>query len=540
MKNKSGKILIILIILLGFFLRAYRLGETPASLNPDEVALGYTSFSFLRTGADEHGKFLPLVLQSFGDWKMPLYSYLGIIPIAMFGLNEMAVRLPSVAAGVISVMLIYFIGRLLFKKKSVALLAGLFLALSPWSLYFSRAAYEVNLATAIFLAGLLAFLTYCLKEKKARLLVAASVLFGLTMFTQHSYLVFTPLMASALIIIFRKSIKAGKAVFFSLGLFCLFALVAYMPSVFEGGNKISTLLIFNDKNVLYERVEKLRGDNAPKNLLLERIIHNKYFGISYEIGQNYLSSFSPSFLFDKGGEKLVHNLGGFGNFYLFDALLLFVGFAGLFWFREKALVLLILWLAIAPLPSVLTRNTPNSTRLFPLMPLFILVAAYGASLLFSLFKKKSLKNYFLGGLLILIFFLNVAFFLEAYFVHLNTQRIRFWRYGYREAVRLTQRYPKDNVVMRGPENFPYIYFLFYGKYDPLQFRREVMYYPLTSEGFVFVKSFGRYRFVESIDYTKLEANTIYIDDTRLDDKNHSILLPSGEPILGYFIKGNAK
>lgn len=313
-----------------------------------------------------------------------------------------------------------------------------------------------------------------------------------------------------------------------------------MPSVFEGGNKISTLLIFNDKNILYERVEKLRGDNAPKNLLLERIIHNKYFGISYQIGQNYLSSFSPSFLFDKGGEKLVHNLGGFGNFYLFDALLLFVGFAGLFWFRERALLLLISWLFIAPLPSVLTRDTPNSTRLFPLMPLFILVAAYGASLLLLLFKKKSLKNYLLGGLLIFLFFLNIAFFLEAYFVHLNTQRIRFWHYGYREAVRLTQRYPEDNVVMRGPENFPYIYFLFYEKYNPLQFRREVVYYPLTSEGFSFVKSFGRYRFVESIDYTKLEPNTIYIDDTRLDDKNHSILLPSGEPILGYFITGDGK
>lgn len=135
MKNNRRKILIILIILLGFFLRAYKLGEIPASLNPDEVALGYTSFSFLRTGADEHGKFLPLVLQSFGDWKMPLYSYLGMIPVAVFGLNEMAVRLPSVVAGVTSVILIYFIGLLLFKKKSVALLAGLFLPFYSGGLY---------------------------------------------------------------------------------------------------------------------------------------------------------------------------------------------------------------------------------------------------------------------------------------------------------------------------------------------------------------------------------------------------------------------
>jgi len=111
----------------------------------------------------------------------------------------------------------------------------------------------------------------------------------------------------------------------------------------------------------------------------------------------------------------------------------------------------------------------------------------------------------------------------------------FWHYGYREAVKLTDRYPTYNVIMRGSENFPYIYFLFYEKYDPLQFRKEVAYYPPTSEGFYYVKSFGKYQFVDKIDYSKLAKNTIYIDDTRLDDKNYSIFLPSGKPVLGYFI-----
>ena len=63
------------------------------------------------------------------------------------------------------------------------------------------------------------------------------------------------------------------------------------------------------------------------------------------------------------------------------------------------------------------------------------------------------------------------------------------------------------------------------------------YYPPTSEGFYFVKSFGRYQFVDKIDYSNLASKSIYIDDTRLDDKKHSIFLPSGEPILGYYITG---
>lgn len=538
MKNKIEKILLGLILLLALFLRIYKLEEISGSLNPDEVALGYTSYSLLRTGADEHGKFLPLVLQSFGDWKMPVYSYVGVIPVALFGLSEFSTRFTSVIAGVTSVLLLYFISWLLFKKKSVALLTGLFLALSPWSLYFSRAAYEVNLATAIFLGGLLTFLIYTLgKQKKVRLLVIASFLFGLSMFTQHNFLVFSPLMVSALIVLFRKIIIWRRASFLAFGVFLVLAFLAYLPSMFEGGNKISTLLVLNDKNILYDRVEKLRGDNAPKNQFLERIIHNKYIGIPYQICQNYLSAFSPSFLFDKGGEKLVHNLGSYGNFYLFDAFLLFVGLAGLFWNKEAATKVLLFWLLISPLPSVLTRDTANSTRLFSMTPLFVLVSAYGAYEILFFLKEKSTVGYLAGGLLSCFFILNVTLFLEAYFVHFNTQRVRFWHYGYREAVKLTQKYPEYKVVMRGPENFPYIYFLFYEKYDPLRFRKEAQYYPPTSEGFYYVKSFGRYHFVELIDYNKLEPKTIYIDDTRLDDKDSSIFLPSGEPILGYHIKG---
>jgi hypothetical protein len=265
-------------------------------------------------------------------------------------------------------------------------------------------------------------------------------------------------------------------------------------------------------------------------------LFNKYFGVSYQITQNYLNSFSPSFLFDKGGEKLVHNIGSSGYLYLFDAIFLLAGVAGLFWNKEKSLKLLIIWLIVAPIPSAITKDAPNITRLFVLMPLFVLVTAYGAYQIFTFLKKKTFINITVKILIVFLFILNILYFLDVYFVHFNVQRVRFWHYGYREAVELTDKYPADKVVMRGPENFPYIYFLFYEKYNPNQFRKEVVYYPPTSEGFYYVKSFGKYSFVDKIDYSKLNKNTMYIDDIRLDDRNNSILLPSGEPILGYRVE----
>jgi 4-amino-4-deoxy-L-arabinose transferase-like glycosyltransferase len=530
---------LILIVVLALCLRIYKINSLPDSLNPDEAAIGYTSYSFLMSGADEHGKFLPLSIQSFGDWKLPLYSYLGALPVALFGLSEFSVRLISVLSGTVGALLIYFISLRLFGKKSLALISALFFAISPWNIYFSRAAYETNLATTIFLGGLLAFIKYIDTARINNKLLAVSLtLFILTMFAYHSFVLFIPIFTLSLIIFFWKTIFKNKTSYLLIIFFWIIA-AASVFSASSGSNKLSTLIL-NDKNIIYERVERLRGDGAAKNPLIEKMLFNKYFGVSYQVAQNYINSFSPSFLFDKGGEKLVHNIGAFGNLYLIDLIFLFAGFAGLFWNREKSLKLLVIWLLIAPIPSAITRDAPNSTRLFVLMPLFVLIASYGVYQIFALLRNKTFINFTLKGLLIFIFLLNIVYFLDIYYVHFNVQRIRFWHYGYREAVNLTDRYPNYNVVMRGPENFPYIYFLFYEKYNPYQFRKEAVYYPITSEGFMYVKSFGRYEFVDRIDYSRLKKNTIYIDDTRLGDKNNSILLPSGEPILGYLIVGNIK
>ena len=75
------------IITLSIFLYLYNLGNFPGGMVRDEAALGYNSFSILQTGRDEHGQFLPINLESFGDWKLPLYSYLSTLPIKFLGLT---------------------------------------------------------------------------------------------------------------------------------------------------------------------------------------------------------------------------------------------------------------------------------------------------------------------------------------------------------------------------------------------------------------------------------------------------------------------
>src|SRR3989344_3941774 len=139
--------LLLIILLLAAVLRFYKLGQNPPSLNWDETAHGYNAYSILKTGKDEYGYKFPLSFRSFDDYKPPLYTYLVVPSVAVFGLSAYAVRFPSAFLGVLAVLFTYLMVKELFQKTPIALLSAFFLAISPWHLLFSRVAFETNSAT---------------------------------------------------------------------------------------------------------------------------------------------------------------------------------------------------------------------------------------------------------------------------------------------------------------------------------------------------------------------------------------------------------
>src|SRR3989344_8709077 len=138
--------LLLIVLILASVLRFYDLANNPPGLTWDEASLGYNAYSLLQSGKDEYGSLLPLNLRSFGDWKPSLYAYLDIPFVAIFGLNEIAVRLPSGVFGVLGVYGTYLLVYQLFKRREVALFSAFFLAISPWHIQFSRPAFEANVA----------------------------------------------------------------------------------------------------------------------------------------------------------------------------------------------------------------------------------------------------------------------------------------------------------------------------------------------------------------------------------------------------------
>src|SRR3989338_4534962 len=103
------------ITLLSAILRLYQLGSTPNALEWDEVALGYDAKSILKTGRDQFGHFLPLTFRSLDDYKPPVYEYLTVPSVAIFGLTPFAVRLPSAVSGITMVVLLYYFSSFVFR-----------------------------------------------------------------------------------------------------------------------------------------------------------------------------------------------------------------------------------------------------------------------------------------------------------------------------------------------------------------------------------------------------------------------------------------
>jgi len=92
-KKYSSIIILVIISFLSITLFLYKMNVSPPALNADEAANAYDAYSILKTGKDQYGNFIPLRFKSFGDYKLPLLTYLAIPFIKVFGLTETGIRM---------------------------------------------------------------------------------------------------------------------------------------------------------------------------------------------------------------------------------------------------------------------------------------------------------------------------------------------------------------------------------------------------------------------------------------------------------------
>ena len=466
-------ILLIIILFLAALLRFYQITNVPPSTQWDETAIGYNAYSILKTGRDEYGQFLPLVFKSFGDYKPGLYIYLTVPSVAIFGLNELAVRIPSALAGIASVWLIYLVSLLLFKKKPLALFISFALAMSPWQMHFSRGGWEANLALFLVLLGLLSFLK---AEKKPKYLYPSAIAFGLSFLSYQGSKVFVPLLLLGLLIFFFKKIKtlSIKSIIISLFLLFLVASPSFLTVLTGGGGRLETMSLFSYPRSENEIQHILNKDN--NNLFYFNLFHSEGLSFVTRFVERYFNHFSGRFLFFEGDwSSLRHGPSYNGVLYLFDFFLILFGLYFLVRLNTRESKFIWFWLFIAPLPAAITRDSIQGVRsLNMVLPLMILVGCGFYQLFLWLQKQKKLFSVCFSLLLVVFYLFSVAYYLEQYFYHYPLQSSKDWQYGYQQIIQKV--YPLRNnyqkIVFTSEYGQPYIYWLFYGQYPPSDYQAK--------------------------------------------------------------------
>ncbi len=485
----------VVIILIAAIIRLYQLGNVPGSLYWDEAAMLVDAKSVAATGQDMHGRsWFQVMFPSYGDYKLPVYIILSSVSVLILGASEFALRLPSALAGIASVALAGAISTQLLpdmsklRRRLTALATMLVVAVTPWSVTFSRTAFEGHLAQ--FWVGSSVFLLLRFWEYKWVRYVAA-ILGAVATYTYFSVRFIWPVLFFGVGIWFlwrffmdtntwKESLNMRNLflecihVVLPFLLFVLLLIPMFQSPLYEASNtlRFSTTSILKGEYALESnQLRELAG-----NAFIDRGFFHRHWLLLRAFLDNVADFVDPSYLFLTGDPNLRHGTGQHGVF-----LLIFAPFfvLGLLEFSKKkqflpSLFLLILWWMVSLIPGAVPEETPHALRtLNALLPLSIIIGM-GISSAFEWSRKQRphvrISTWITASVLLLI---SVSQFLITYFTAYNVYSASYWQAGYQEAavVMDSNISELDRIYTRAADNRLFLWYLAYGTTTPEEYQK---------------------------------------------------------------------
>lgn len=510
---RNRKLFIILIIfLIAFVVRFYKLGSVPAGLSQDETSIGYNAYSILKTGADEYGKSFPVNFKAFGEYKLPVYIYLSVPSVGYFGTTPIGVRFPSAVLGFLTVIVFYFMVKNLTKNDSILVLSTFLLAINPWHVNFSRAAFEVVPALFFIVTGVYIFIKF-IDRKNLLFLITSGIFFILSMYTYNICRIFAPILFFTLLYFYRSEINFKKTgIWISLSSLIFFLLPFLISIVSQGGFESTKGTLLYTSAPVQASLLEMRSMVLTHNSLLATIFFNKYILTIFAYFKNIVDYFSVSFFFVSGSIHGNHGIGNVGMFYLFEFVSIAIGiFTGLK-NKQKWITLLFLWIIGEILVASLTREVPHGTRGFFLIPPLIILSGYGLYVLGEYIKKLDSKFRMVVSLLfVLLISFNLLFYFSSYYFRFPLLYGSSWRSQDEDLVGYIKKHETNysRIIFDSDSSFIYTSLLYYLPYKPQLFVENVRRGPDDSEGFSKVHSFGKYS-IEKIDWGSQMHKTLII------------------------------
>lgn len=400
---KFVKFTLILIVIMAAVLRFYRLDTVPAGFHQDEVSQAYNAFSLLETGFDRYGKSFPILFRDFGTYQPPIYTYLTTIPVSVFGNTMFSARFASALFGVLLVALTFFITKELAEGKykyELALFTSFIVAISPWSIHFSRRVVEANLGVFFFV---LAFFIFLKSLKKVSMFPLASFLLGISTYAYYSERLIAVVFFPLFIFVFRKYFfKYRKILIMGMIIFGL-TLLPHIVTMTSGAFATR----FNQVSYFGNEVKGV----------------SKIIFITKEFVSHYISYFAPNNLFSDTMIGLGRTSPGLGVFYGWQFFAFLLGIYFIVRTLDRKVFPAILVFGFSSLvPAALTGDVFYPLRTLDFLWILSLVIAIGLLRGILLIKSKLLRIVVVTGLLLFSLF---QFFIS-YFVlyqHETTENV---------------------------------------------------------------------------------------------------------------------
>jgi 4-amino-4-deoxy-L-arabinose transferase-like glycosyltransferase len=502
MNQKLVYFLLAIICVLSFALTVYHRESSPVCFDADEAAFGYNAFSILKTGKDEYGTTLPLRLKSFGDYKMPLYSYLSVPFVKVMGLNEASSRSLNAVLALVFPIAVFFLLKELFNDKSVQLV-GAALVASTLSLHLiARQAHEAYLATLLITLSTLFFIKI-LKKPRAFSLLFFFLSLGLSLFAYQSSRIFAVFYFLTLCVFAVKNRSHGKTVLLT----AVVLAVLFIPDVIYQPARVGNLLFFKNKGLGMKTFE-LRSEGGSIYM------YNKATVAVKDFINSHLTYYSPQFLTINGDENNRFGFMGMSPITAIEYVFFFVGLYYLFKKKNKWRYVLVALLLVAPLAGSLAWNGTSVSRTLFLFVLVLMMAAYG---FLEMVRALPYKYVFVTSAFVVVLQLWLLVYSWNFYLFHYPQRaivIRSFQCGYKELAQYMDKNESrfDHIYVTPKNGQPYIFQLFYSAYEPAKYQGKASLSAPDEYGFGQVHGFDN--FVYEIPPTMPKKSVIvgYPDD----------------------------
>lgn len=484
--------LFLAILVLAVLMRLWQFPSIPSGLAWDEAAIGYNGYAVATVHRDEWLTFMPISFRSFGDYKAPLAIYISGVVTSLTGLTVWGVRLPFVLAGCAAVAVWYGILKSIWggQHTYLALVGALFLAISPWHIHFSRAAFESGYALFLTLCmvwGLLeASATPCLNPKRQYWWYAlASSAAAASLYVYHSSKLVTPLLWVVVWLYGARRKQLGSFIVSSTLVVVMSLPLLYDAFFGEGLTRASTLFLAHSA--------------TPTAHLMQ-------------FGRHLATHLSPAFLVGGLTDSLRHGTGVWGVLLPVPFVLVVVGAIRWILARDRLSWLAVSWVGIGLLPAVLGETVPHANRALLAVPGFILLSLQGlayvrASLVASVHRQLAFS------LLAMLYIFSALQFTAHYFTVFGPASTDAYKDGYVQVFDAVYQAVRDSytstpintIVFSNEYGQAYIYALFTAQTNPIEYQGGAL---------------ARYRFVEQAGSEHLGApNTLIVASQNTDLKS---------------------